>query len=59
MKNNYEKREKCVCVWMTMKHIGTQSMQKKCTKEREKKIKLNKGDFLFELNSVNGKHNKT
>jgi hypothetical protein len=38
MKNNYEKREKCVCVWMTMKHIGTQSMQKNVQK-REKKNK--------------------
>jgi hypothetical protein len=53
MKNNYEKREKCV--WRTMKHIGTQSMQKMYKREKLNKERV----FLFELNSVNGKHNKT
>ena len=41
-----KREKKCVCVRMTMKHIGTQSMQKKCTKEREKKIKTEQRGFF-------------
>lgn len=60
MKNNYEKREKvCVCVCVKDNETYRNTIHAENVQKREKTEQRRGFFFLFELNSVNGKHNKT